>query len=329
MLPVVRQTPWYPGQFGVAGSDVERGLRWESAGFVLFVNNIHPNASNGNDGTNPDAPLTTITQAVTNLATWHARYGAVGSMHGVNSYIMVSPGTYAENVTIAQTTMPDYGVIMGAGNGRYPVIWDDNATVAGNCLSIDAYGWRVSGFHFRPHNAFAGVRLTRTAGSGAEGTVIENCFFDGQWSGTGFGVALNGAPANVTIQGCRFAEFAAGGAAITVTGTATADPYQTHITGNTFQECEEYITREVAGGWNQTVVWHNVFVDGTHDAAFPAGINGTAIFIDMRGGSNGYNKVCSNCLGGVYSHVGGYWEGVGDEWWGNNIATGLSTVVPV
>ena len=63
MLPVVRDPSRYPGQFGVSGSDVERGLRWRSAGFVLYVNNIHPLTGDGNDDTNPDAPLTTIGQA--------------------------------------------------------------------------------------------------------------------------------------------------------------------------------------------------------------------------------------------------------------------------
>ena len=177
MLPVVRDPTRYPGQFGVRGSDVERGLRWRSAGFVLYVNNIHPDTSDNNDGTNPDAPLNSISQAFTNLATWHARYGSAGSLHGVNSYIVVSPGTYTESLTLAATTMPDYGVLMGGGNCKYPVIWDDNGT---DCLTITAYGWKVAGFRFRPANAYAGVLLSRPSGSGAEGTVVEDCFFDGQ-----------------------------------------------------------------------------------------------------------------------------------------------------
>lgn len=328
-LPVERLTPFYPGQLGVPGSDVERGLRTQSAGFVLYVNNLHPGRSDSNDGTNPDAPLITIGQAFTNLATWHARYGAVGSLNGTNSYIVVSPGTYAESLTIAATTMPDYGVLMGAGNGRYPVIWDDADT---DCLTITAYGWKVANFHFRPANAYAGVKLSRPAGTvGAEGTVIENCFFDGQWSGTGYGVALDGAPANCTIQDCRFAEFhTGGGVGITVTDTSVADPYQTHVIGCTFQECNECIARDCGGGWNQTIVWNNVFIDGTVDANFPT-VNGTDMFIDMRGGSNGYNKVCGNHFGGTYNNAGGYYDSTNaDEWWGNyaDIVTILTQNTP-
>jgi len=327
-LPQIRQAPWYPGQMGVSGSDVARGLRWNSAGIVLYVNNIHPDCSDAHDGTNPEAPLLTIQQAVDNLAAWEALYTADGSLSTINSVIVVAPGTYEEDVAIVAGTAPDFCTIVGGGNGKYPVVW---TPASDDCLTVSAYGWRFEGLHFQPGNQAAGIKLTRAAGTaGAEGAVIENCFFNGGWSGTGFGVELNGAPANVTIQGCRFAEIAATGAAITVTDTSEADPYQTHIFGNTFQECDEYITRDCAGGWNQTLVWHNIFMDGTHSAAFPAGAGGTAMFIDVRGGSDGYNKVCDNCLGGAYSHVGGYYEGTGDEWWGNmaNVAGGLTQVVP-
>lgn len=325
--PVIRQPAFYPGQFGVRGSDVERGLRWQSAGFTLYVNNLHPNRSNGNDGTNPDAPLTTIAQAFTNLATWHARYGAVGSMNGTNSYIIVSPGTYAESLTIATTTMPDYGVLMGAGNGRYAVIWDDNED---DCLTISAYGWRIANFHFRPYNGAAGIKLTRPAGAGAEGTVIENCFFDGQWSGTGFGVEFNGAPANCTIQNCRFAEFAETGACITITSTATAEPYQTHIIGNTFQESSEYITRDGGGGYDQSVIKDNVFTAATADAAFPAGAAGTIEFINLGQDLAGRNTITGNHLGGAYTNAAGYRDKASDEWWGNyaNVATILTLAAP-
>jgi len=329
MLPQVRLQPWFPGQMGVPGSDVPRGLRWDSAGIVLFVNNIHPNASDDNEGSDPEGPLETIQQAVDNLVLWQSRYVADGSLSAVGSVIVVAPGTYSEDVTIVEGSAPDYCTIMGGGNDKYSVIWGPSMS---DCLNVSSYGWRIEGIHFKPGNQAAGIKLTRPdpATAGAEGTVIENCFFDGGWSGTGFGVELNGAPANVTIQNCRFAEIAATGAAITVTDTSVADPYQTHIFGNTFQECDEYITRDCAGGWNQALIWHNIFVDGTHDATFPAGAGGTAMFIDMRGGSNGYNKVCDNCLGGTYSHVGGYYEGTGDEWWGNlaDIATILTQNVP-
>jgi len=317
LFPNVRLQPWYPGQMGVAGSDAPLGLRWTSMGYVLYVDTDHPDADDNNDGWDPNAPLATIQQAVDNLQTIQARVDAAGTPHepaATNSVIVVAPGTYAENVTI-DADDPDYCTILGGGNGKYPVILDPGD---GDAITCDAYGWRFENLHFKPEDGDAGIKLTRVEGSGAEGTLIKNCFFNGGWSGTGFGVELNGAPANVSIVECRFAEFAAGGACITVTDTSTADPYQTHVMWCTFQESDEYITREVAGGWNQSVIAHNVFLDGTHNANFPAGAGGTSVFIDMRGGSVGGNIVCHNCLGNDdYAEAGGYYAGTGDYWVGN------------
>ena len=60
MLPVIRQQPFYPGQAGVGGSDVERGLRDRSAGIVLFVDTNHPMKTDDGDGPDPENPLATI-----------------------------------------------------------------------------------------------------------------------------------------------------------------------------------------------------------------------------------------------------------------------------
>ncbi len=329
LFPNVRLQPFYPGQMGVPGSDAPLGLRWTSMGYVLYVDTDHPDASDNNDGWDPNAPLATIQQAVDNLYTIQARVAAAGTPHepaATNSVIVVAPGTYAENVVI-DANDPDYCTILGGGNGKYPVILDAGT---GDAITCDAYGWRFENLHFKPENGAAGIKLTRVAGSGAEGTLIKNCFFNGGWSGTGFGVELNGAPANVSIIGCRFAEFAADGACITVTDTSTADPYQTHIIGCTFQESDEYVTRDCAGGWNASLIQGNVFAESVNNAAFPAGADGTDIFIDMRGGSVGYNTVCDNCLGGTYSEAGGYYAGTGDEWHGNraDVDDGITDTEP-
>lgn len=304
-IPQVRLQPWYPGQFGVPGSDVPRGLRWRSAGVVFYVDTNHPNASDDADGTDPENPLETITTALIRLASFHAE----ASIQAVNSVIVIAPGTYTESVSITQAAHPDYCTLLGGGNGKYPVIWQP---VDDDCLTIDAYGWLVDGIHFLPGASGAGIKLTRTAGPGAEGTVIQNCFFNGGW-GTGlYGVELNGAPANVTIQGCRFAEFDAASPCITVTATGTADPYQTHILNNTFQEAAEYIT-SVAGGWNASIIKGNVFAEAT-----PA-LAATTTYINLGNGSQGRNVVTQNILGGVYTNAGGYTAEAGgfDNWIGN------------
>lgn len=295
---------------GVRGSDNPLGLRTVSMGYVMYVDGDHANASDSNDGTDPNAPLATIQQAVDNLYTIQARVAAAGTPHepsAVNSVIVVAPGTYDENIVI-DTNDPDYCTIVGGGNGKYPVIL---APSSGDAITCDAYGWRFENLHFQPADDGAGIKLTRVSGAGAEGTEIVNCFFNGGW-GTGlYGVEFNGAPANVSILGCRFAEFGEDSICITVTDTSTADPYQMHVMGCTFQESENYI-EPVSGGWNASVIRFNVFACSTGDLV------ATDIYIDLRGGSLGYNHVCQNCFGGDdYSNTGGWYAHAQDFWVGN------------
>jgi len=290
---------------GVTGSDVSRGLRWRSRGIVLYVDENHPNANAFNDGTDPENPVSTIAAAMARLVAYHALTGH----DAANSVIVLAPATYTENIAIAGSGYPDYCTILGGGNGKYPVIWN---CAAGDCLSIDKYGWRIEGIHFQPSSTGAGVRLTRVTGPGAEGTVIEDCFFNGGWGTGQYGIEFAGAPANVSILNCRFAEFDASSPAITVTDTSTADPYQTHIMGCTFQECAEYIT-SVVGGWNASVIMNNVFAEATGDLA------ATTAYIELGNGSLGYNTVTQNIFGGDYSIAGGYASEAGalDNWIGN------------
>ena len=305
ILPQVRAQPWYPGQFGVAGSDVSRGLRTSPAGVVFYVDADHPNATTTADGTDPNNPLTTITAAFARLVTFHA----LGSIQAEGSYIVVAPGTYTDTITIDRTSYPADCTIIAAANSKFDVVW---VPASGDALTIDQSGWVVDGFHFQPSSTGAGVKLTWTAGAGAEDTIIQNCFFDGRW-GTGlYGVEFEGAPANVTIQGNRFAEFDAASPAITVTATPTASPYQTHILGNTFQECAEYIT-SVAGGWNASIISGNVFATATGDLA------ATTTYINLGTGSLGYNVVTQNIMSGDYSNTGGYTaeSNALDNWVGN------------
>jgi hypothetical protein len=307
MLPQVRLQPWYPGQVGVPGSDVPRGLRWRSAGVVFYVDADHPNATATADGTDPENPLSTITAAMARLVTFHAE----NSIQAVNSVVVVAPGTYTETIAIDQTNYPDYCTILAGGNGQYPVIWAP-AAAADSILTIDAYGWLVDGIHFQPGDTGCAIELTRTAGAGAEGTVIHDCFFNGGWGAGGNGIELNGAPANVSILNNRFAEFARATPCIVVTATGTADPYQTHIIGNTFQESAEYIDSD-AGGWNASVIAHNVFASATPE------LGPTTTYINLGNGSLGYNVVTQNVFGGLYSNAGGYTAEAGglDNWVGN------------
>jgi len=305
-LPLIRLQPWYPGQMGVDGSDTPRGLRSQSSGIVLFVDNGHPNANTVNDGTDPENPVSTIAAAMARLVVWHA----LTSTPAEGSTIVISPGTYTDNITIANATYPEDCTIIGASSNKFGVIWNP---ASGDALTIDQGGWVVDGIHFQPAADGAGVKLTWDAGSGGEDAVIQNCFFDGLW-GTGlYGIEFEGAPANVTIQNCRFAEFDTAQTAIVVTDTSTASVYQAHILGNTFQECVEYIDVVGAIGFNACVIAGNYFCRATGD------LGATTTYINLGTGSLGYNLVTGNSFDGDYSNTGGYTaeSHTLDNWVGN------------
>lgn len=294
------QFPYREGIWGIGGTARYAAISGHTSP-NFYVDSTHPNAHASNDGTDPEAPFALVQSAV-NSPFLVAR-----------STIFVS-GATTESVTVP-TTVADYVNLVAVGHGlggSQPVLW---TPAAGDGLTIDAYGWNVFGFRFQPSATGAGVKLTRVSGAGAEGTVIANCFFDGLW-GTGlYGIELEGAPANVSILNCRFAEFDTGQPAITVTDTSTASPYQTHILDCTFQECVEYIS-SVAGGWNASVIMRNVFAEATGD------LGATTTYINLGTGSLGYNVVTQNILGGDYSNTGGYTAETNgnDNWVGNYAA---------
>jgi len=310
-IPVTRLQPFYSGQFGVQGSDVSRGLRTSPAGVVFYVDANHPNATATADGTDPENPLTTIAAAFARLVTFHA----LGSVQAEGSVIVVAPGTYTDNITIDRTSYPADCTIIAAANSKFDTVW---VPAAGDALTIDQSGWVVDGFHFQPAADGAGVHLTWAAGAGAEDTYIQNCFFDGRW-GTGlYGIELEGAPANVTIQNNRFAEFSTAEPCIVVRSCNQASPFQNHFFGNIFQECVEYITN-IAEGYNACIFYGNFFAEATGALA------ATTTYIDLGGPGIGYNMVVGNYFSGDYSNTGGYTaEGAGTDNWVGNFAADVA-----
>ena len=304
-LPQVRLQPWYPGQFGVPGSDVPRGLRTSPAGVVFYVSADHPNATAVADGTDPENPLTTITAAFARLATFHAE----ASIQAEGSVIVVAPGVYTDNIVIDSVNYPSNCTIMAADPTRYGTIW---RPASGNALTINQTNWVVDGFHFQPAADGAGVYLLWNAAASGDGATIQNCYFNGRW-GTGlYGIDTTG-PSNVTIQNNGFSEFSTGQAAI-ITRACWVSPFQNHIIGNTFQECVQCITNALEG-YNACVFMHNVFVEATGLLA------ATTTFIDLGGPGHGYNLVTQNIFGGDYSNTGGYTaEASGTDSWVGNLA---------
>jgi hypothetical protein len=108
IMPQFKLPPWFGGQMGVPGSDTPLGFRNNPQGLVYYVDGSHPDASDNNDGTDPNQPKATIQSAIT-ASNATIDWAATPPYTGMN-WIIVSPGEYAENLT-----PPYYCKVIGLG----------------------------------------------------------------------------------------------------------------------------------------------------------------------------------------------------------------------
>jgi hypothetical protein len=102
-----------------------------------------------------------------------------------------------------------------------------------------------------------------------------------------------------------------------VTDSSDSNPYQCNIVNNIFRNCENYVgSLNSDRAWNMSLFQSNIFVSGL------AGLIPPQLYLDLRGGSRGYNIVTGNFMGGVYTNAGGYYANVAtpDQCWVGNIA---------
>jgi len=128
--PIIKLRPFYGGQMGVPGSEPPEGIRSASQSLVYYVDAAHPDASDTNDGTDPEAPLATIQRAITlNNAT--INWASTPPYKGMN-WIVIMPGAYAENLT-----PPYYCRVVGRGlaTGNTTDICVDVHPTAGSALA--------------------------------------------------------------------------------------------------------------------------------------------------------------------------------------------------
>ena len=314
-LPQVRQAPWFPGQMGVAGSDVQRGLRWESCGIVLYVDENHPNATRPADGTNPEEPLDSIQEAVTRLEQFATAMAI--SLEG-SVIVVANEATIAESV-IVPPTAPLSCTIIGAGGSRHQPTWTA-AAADETALTMRQQGWVIEGFTFEVGTDGTAIRLSEVPLPNAYisyKTMIRNCQFDGLFGGL-YGIDFYGAPHRVTVEGCEFIEFtnAAGAFAICVTDSAHTNPNQCRILNNMFWQNDNHI-----GSLGDNRSFNaSEFRGNTFMALADAGIV-TTRKLDLRGGTVGLNIVTQNVFCGLYSTAGGYYDnpvaGRAGMWVGN------------
>jgi len=177
--PLTRLLPFYPGQWGVRGSDSKLGLRTHTDGVVYYVNPNHPDCNDSADGTNPDQPLVTVAAALTRCLPYRGDVIAVMAnnfwQYGTALDLYRLP--INENVIINVPGVRLVGISPASSTG---VVWIP-ATNAGTCITVHALDVTIEGFLFTEGpragaNAIAGVWDGTTAWG--DNLTIRNCMFD-------------------------------------------------------------------------------------------------------------------------------------------------------
>lgn len=245
-IPLVRFPTLFPGQMGVPGTDNTRGLRTDVGGIVIYVDPNAVGVSDQRDGTDPEAPLATVEQALTLVQPYRGdtiavmANGAWQYAAGVNRATAV-----AEEVEITVPGVRLVGVFQSSSIG---IPWESQ-TNGTPCITVSAIDVVIEGF------AFVG---------GAVGGVAIYCEWDG--------VALFGE--NLTVRNCLFDEDI--DTAIQLEFSWFCD-----IHHNYFQTCDAYgIHADVGGsGFAFCTIHDNHFLDcGTAAVAALGGCDDNQIY---------------------------------------------------
>ena len=178
-LPLIREPTLYPGQFGVPGTDHDRGLRASCTGEVFYVDPNFPGAGTTRDGTSPTAPLSTVAAALARCQPY--RGDTIAVMANNTWYYGNSEDGYttpiSEEVTVTVPGVRIVGVCPSSPNG---VIWTP-ASNGGTCITIQALDVLVEGFIFTEGDVYTGcdgILIEWDSPPYGENTVVRHCVFD-------------------------------------------------------------------------------------------------------------------------------------------------------
>src|SRR4030042_4317809 len=145
-VPLQRLTPWYPGQFGVPGTDSDRGLREDSNGKIVWVDPNHVDANDLRDGTNPDSPMRTVAAALTKCRPYAGDVVAV-MFNACWTYSNLTLGRALPVIESVIVTTPGVRSVGVAPSSSLGVPWipaGDNLT----CITVRAMDVLVEGVCF-------------------------------------------------------------------------------------------------------------------------------------------------------------------------------------
>lgn len=177
-IPLTRLKPWFPGQFGVPGTDNDRGLRSDTLGTVFYVDPNAVGVTDERDGTDPEAPLQTVARALTLCQDYRndviavMANGAWPTAELTGDRITV----IQESVTVTVAGVRIVGVFPSSAVG---VPWQP-AAAAGTCITVSAMDVTIEGFAFIGNGAAADGIYAEWDGATlwADSLTVRNCYFD-------------------------------------------------------------------------------------------------------------------------------------------------------
>jgi len=184
----MRQKQFFPGQFGVHGSDTELGQRMDSTGCVFYVDPNHVDASDDHDGTDPDHPLATVTEALTRVGAYQNDVIAVmfNADWTYSSLLLGRATPIQENVTI---NTPGVKLVGIAPSGALGVPWLSTANSTTSII-VNAMDVLIEGFCFWD-SAYTGTTAIYAQWSAptyyGENLIVRNCYFYEK----GYGIVLD------------------------------------------------------------------------------------------------------------------------------------------
>jgi len=279
------------------------------------------NGNDGNDGLSWDAPVLTMSKALSKVKTG-GRVLFVGDVReeltGSNLLFDV---TIQGAGSLHHPDSPGTTYHPGASMWRPPA----SPTATTPLLNLKGRGWKFINIAFDCPVDDAAVVLTRNAlATTSEFDASHASFIGCRFLSGKYGIEDDGGANNITISGCEFAGMTT--AAIYGSSTAVANPRAWKVFDNIFPANVSALgnATHMDLSLNEAVVAGNFF--GT--------VTSTALYIDLTGGNG--NIVTQNSLMGAYN-TSDYIGGTGDYWAGNqslsvsfggNAATGMTLTAP-
>ena len=328
-IPLLRLNPWYPGQFGVPGTDSETGLRLNTGGAIFWVDPNHPDPNDQRDGTNPTSPLNTVGAAIAKcqpyrgdvIAVMHNGYWTYGDMSSDN----ITP--IQETVTI---DVPGVRLV-GVSSSSLGVPWTGSAN-NDVLITVNALDVVIEGFNFWD-STHTGVTAIATQWNSptyyGENVVIRHCYF----YDVAYGVTLDYSW-YCHIEDCQFADMST---AAIHNPSVYGEPdylvirdclFRDNTADINLPDCDEVLIEssrfmDVTAAITITSGDHNQIISNTIQGAGGGANN----MINLTGGAD--NLVCQNCLSCTIAQYDTTCsDATSGSWGGNHCSNGDTTAAP-